>query len=154
MIKFFHKTNVLLTAKHQSFLKEPSTLITIYTDGASDGNPGKSGAGVVIKTDNNAIEYSIPLPTVSNHEAEFAAIVHALEICSQKFPGEILSFRTDSKIVVDTFEKDYTKNEQFVPFLKKIRNYKKYFPYIFMKWIPTEKNKHADQLAKKALQNA
>jgi len=126
-------------------------LIIIHTDGASSGNPGKSGAGIFINHNGVVIEKSIPLEIMSNHEAEFWAVIHALDICEEKFPREVLSFRTDSKIVVDTMEKDYTRNEAFLPLLEEIRKRSDSFPYIFIKWIPTEQNKHADQLAKRAL---
>lgn len=126
-------------------------MIIIYTDGASQGNPGISGAGIFIKDDKNIYEYSIPLGSMSNHEAEFHAVIHALKICEKYFSGRILSFRTDSQVVVDTVEKDYTNNNDFLPLLNEIRKHSKHFPYIFMKWIPANHNNHADQLAKSAL---
>lgn len=127
------------------------SLIIIYTDGASEGNPGRSSAGVVINHNGEVSEYSFSLGIMSNHEAEFWAVIYALDVCLKKFPGEILSFRTDSKIVVDTIEKDYTKNDKFLPLLEEIKERVQHFPYMFIKWIPTVQNKHADQLAKRAL---
>ncbi|MFB4472054.1 RNase H family protein, partial [Oceanobacillus caeni] len=90
-------------------------LIEIYTDGASSGNPGPSGAGIYIKANKKQYEYAIPLKDLSNHEAEFYAVIKALEICKNEFPGEILSFRSDSQIVVNTIDRDYTKNKTFLP---------------------------------------
>lgn len=126
-------------------------MIEVYTDGASSGNPGKSGAGIFIKANGKAYEYTIPLGVLSNHEAEFHAVIKALEICKASFPGEILSFRSDSQVVVNTIEKDYTKNKTFLPLLEKIREEAKDFPYFFIKWIPEKKNQHADRLARKAI---
>ncbi|WP_087972610.1 ribonuclease HI family protein [Oceanobacillus rekensis] len=127
-------------------------MIVVYTDGASKGNPGLSGAGIYIKTDGKSYEYSFPLGMLSNHEAEFHAIINALEICKESFPKEILSFRSDSKVVVDVIENDFTKNEVFLPLLEKIRKKSEGFPYFFIKWIPEKQNYHADLLAKKAIQ--
>lgn len=126
-------------------------MIIIYTDGASDGNPGKSSAGIFINNNGHVLEYTISLGIMSNHEAEFWAVIHALKICREEFPNNILSLRTDSKIVVDTIEKDYTKNEKFIPLLKIIRHLSEAFPYVFIKWIPAEQNRHADLLAKRVL---
>jgi len=127
-------------------------MIRVYTDGATSGNPGTSGVGIFIKSNGNTYDYSIPLDGVfSNHEAEFHAVIHALEICSKNFPDEILSFHSDSKIVVDTILKDYTKNEQFRPLLEQIREQATHFTYFFIKWIPEKNNKRADQLAKQAI---
>lgn len=127
-------------------------MIEIYTDGASSGNPGMSGAGIYIKAYGIDYSFAIPLGICTNHEAEFYAVIKALEICKDKFPGDILSFRSDSKIVVDTIEKDYTNNKAFQPLLEKIRQEGKSFPYIFIKWIPNRNNQQADQLAKQAIQ--
>lgn len=126
-------------------------MITVYTDGASSGNPGPSGAGIYIKYNDTYKAYHFPLGTMSNHEAEFMAIIHALTICKNEYSDEILAFRTDSKLVVETIEKDYTKNKMFIPFLKQIRELTEHFPYFFIKWIPHKENFHADQLARKAI---
>ncbi|MDY0406793.1 ribonuclease HI family protein [Virgibacillus sp. 179-BFC.A HS] len=127
-------------------------MIIVYTDGASKGNPGSSGAGIYIKANGEIFEYAIPLEKMSNHEAEFQAVIEALKICNEKFAGEILSFRSDSKVVVDTIENDRTKNQSFQPLLTKIREIAGSFPYFFIKWVPEKQNIHADQLAKKAIQ--
>jgi len=127
-------------------------MIIVYTDGASSGNPGPSGAGIYIKSGNTNYEYSIPLGILSNHEAEFHAIIKALELCKQLFPDEILSFRSDSKTVVDVIEKDFTKNQTFLPLLEKITKKANDFTYFFIKWIPEKQNYHADRLARKAIQ--
>jgi len=126
-------------------------LIEVYTDGASSGNPGLSGAGVYIIADGKIYTDAFPLGMLSNHEAEFQAVIKALEICKEHFPDEILSFRSDSQVVVDVIENNFTKNKQFQPLLKKINEEASHFPYFFIKWIPEKTNKHADQLAKKAV---
>lgn len=125
-------------------------MIEIYTDGASRGNPGPSGAGIYLKTAEGNEAYAIPLTTMTNHEAEFHAVLEALRICYEQFPGEILSFRSDSKIVVQAMENDYVKNELFQPLLAEIQKLKAAFPYVFIKWIPSNQNSNADRLAKQA----
>lgn len=126
-------------------------MIEVYTDGASRGNPGLSGAGGYIKEGSKQYEYTFPLGEISNHEAEFLAVIKALEICEATFPDQIISVRSDSKTVIDVIEKNFTKNERFLPFLEKIRKQVEMFPYAFFKWIPEKQNKHADRLAKKAI---
>ena len=126
-------------------------LIEVYTDGAAKGNPGPSGAGIYIKGAGTTYEYAFPLGIHSNHEAEFIAVVKALEICKEKFPGEILSFRSDSQVVVSVVDNDYTKNSTFLPYLEKIRELAASFPYFFIKWIPEKQNRNADRLARSAI---
>lgn len=127
-------------------------MIEVYTDGASIGNPGISGAGIFIKDNSQTYEYSIPLGHMTNHEAEFHAVIHALEICKEQFPDKILSFRTDSKVIVSLIEKNFTKNKTFQPLLEQIRAELDQLPLFFIKWIPSKDNTHADRLAKEALQ--
>ncbi|WP_226034738.1 ribonuclease HI family protein [Aquibacillus saliphilus] len=126
-------------------------MIEIYTDGAANGDPGLSGAGVYIKEGTTIHEYSFHLGMLSNHEAEFWAVIKGIEICKQKFPNEILSFRSDSKLVVDLFEKEHTKNVKFIPLLERIVKDSQQFPFFFIKWIPEKKNQHADRLARQAI---
>src|SRR5690625_5378957 len=92
----------------------------VYTDGASAGIPVISGACIYIKANNQTFEYSIPLEHMSNHEAEFHAVLHALKICLTNFPHEILSFRTDSNLVIVVVELNNTKNKTFRILLKQI----------------------------------
>jgi ribonuclease HI len=126
-------------------------LIEIYTDGASKGNPGESGIGIVLKNGPASDEYAYYIGEYSNHEAEFLAVIKGLELCKVKYPNEILSFRTDSQVVVDTVEKEFTKNKRFSPLLKKIIELSKDFPLFFIKWIPEKQNQQADRLARSAI---
>ncbi len=126
-------------------------MIEVYTDGAASGDPGLSGAGIFIKDGKKTYEYKFPLGSMSNHQAEFQAVIKGLEVCRDNFQDEILSFRSDSKLVVDVIEKDFTKNQTFLPYLQEIRNQVEAFPHFFIKWIPEKQNKHADKLARQAI---
>ncbi|MCF3942235.1 ribonuclease HI family protein [Oceanobacillus alkalisoli] len=126
-------------------------MIEVYTDAASKGNPGESGIGIVIKNGKDYEEYSYSIGIYSNHEAEFHAVIKAMELCMSHHPEEILSFRTDSKVVVDTVEKNHTKNKNFLPLLEKIQELSKQFPLFFIKWIPEKQNQRADRLARESI---
>lgn len=54
-------------------------MIEIYTDGACSGNPGPSGIGVVIITDNKYDEFGRYIGNATNNIAEVTAIKIALE---------------------------------------------------------------------------
>jgi ribonuclease HI len=132
---------------------EETRLIEVYIDGASAGNPGPSGAGIFIKGNGINQKYSIPLGTISNHEAEFQAFLHALKICLEhKFT--VVSFRTDSELVNRAVEKEFVKKEIFAPMLQEALQLSKQFDLFFMKWIPSRENKVADELARKAIQKS
>lgn|SRR5699024_6419326 len=127
-------------------------MIEVFTDGASQGNPGISGAGIYVKTDNGHYSYAIPLEEMTNHEAEFHAVIHALHICIETFADDIISIQSDSQLVVQAIENDYVRNEKYQPLLKQIREKIPYFSHLFAKWIPSKQNFHADRLAKQAIQ--
>lgn len=125
-------------------------MIEVYIDGASKGNPGPSGAGVFIKGIKEPVFLSIPLEAMSNHEAEFHALLIALEYCV-KNDLTMVSFRTDSKIVEQSIDKEYSKNEIFIPLLEKSLLLINQLDLFFIKWIPSNLNKVADELARKAI---
>lgn len=131
-------------------LLEESTLIEVYIDGASAGNPGPSGAGIFIKGHGSAEKYSIPLGIMSNHTAEYHALIKALEICLEK-NYRVVSFRTDSELVNRAVEKEFAKNKQFAPLLDEALTLIKQLDLFFMKWIPGTENKSADELARLAI---
>jgi len=74
----------------------------IYTDGASRGNPGKSGAGGIIKNENGEIIDSISeyLGIQTNNYAEYKALeltlLRAIELGVRK-----VDVYLDSKLVVE-----------------------------------------------------
>lgn len=129
---------------------EEFPLIEVYIDGASAGNPGPSGAGILIKGAGVHEKYSIPLGIMSNHEAEFHALIKALEICIDRhYP--VVSFRTDSELVSRAVEKEFAKNKLFAPLLTNALQLSRKFELFFIKWIPSSENRTADQLAREAI---
>ena len=57
----------------------PKNAVVIYTDGASSGNPGPAGAGVVLKFGHTVKELSAYLGEATNNIAELTAIQMALQ---------------------------------------------------------------------------
>lgn len=125
-------------------------MIEVYIDGASAGNPGPSGAGIFIKGNGHVLKYSIPLGVMSNHEAEYHALIEALKICKQQ-NFSVVSFRTDSELVNRAIEKEFAKNKTFAPLLEEALTLSKEFTLFFMKWIPSSENKVADELSRAAI---
>jgi ribonuclease HI len=125
-------------------------MIEVYIDGATAGNPGPSGAGIFIKGNGLNERFSIPLGIMSNHEAEYHALILALEICLEK-DFRIVSFRTDSELVNRAIEKEFAKNKSFAPLLEKALRLSNQLDLFFMKWIPSNQNKVADELARLAI---
>lgn len=125
-------------------------MLEIFIDAASKGNPGPSGGGIVIKKQGKIEEHAFFLGIMNNHEAEFKILHKALEICRKKDDSTVW-LKTDSKIVCDSVEKRYVKNEKFQPYLEKCLAIIDTFDLFFIKWIPERENQHADRLARQAI---
>jgi ribonuclease HI len=125
-------------------------LIEVYIDGATKGNPGPSGAGIFIKGNGTAVQLAVPLGIMTNHEAEYHSLLEALKYClAQGY--KTVSFRTDSQLVERAVEKQYVKNKAFSPLLEEALQLIAEFDLFFIKWIPSNQNKVADELARKAI---
>ncbi|PAQ13402.1 ribonuclease HI [Bacillaceae bacterium SAOS 7] len=124
-------------------------MVELYTDGASTGDPGWAGAGIFIKRDGNVDRHKIPLGWCDTHEAEFLAVLKALELV-QAHQSELISLRSDSQTVVHAIEKEYIHKEKYKPLLQQILELTKDYPLFFVKWIPRKENR-ADGLAREAI---
>jgi ribonuclease HI len=114
--------------------------ITIYTDGASRGNPGPGGYGVVMISGRHRLEKSEGYKLTTNNRMELMAVIAGLE--ALKKPGSNVTVYTDSKYVVDSVEKKWVlgwekkgfKNKKnpdlWMRFLKVYRNHNVRFIWI------------------------
>ena len=80
-------------------------MITIYTDGAARGNPGKGGYGIVMMYNQHVKELSQGFRYTTNNRMELLSVIVALETL-KKENMEVTIF-TDSKYVVDAIEKNW-----------------------------------------------
>ncbi|OTP11931.1 ribonuclease HI [Enterococcus sp. 10A9_DIV0425] len=127
-------------------------MLKVYIDASTKGNPGPSGGGIVIVTDQQQEQLAIPLSYGTNHQAEFEIFVKTLEILkNKKVMEETILCYSDSKTLVSTIDKNYTSNKDFIPYLLKIQTLLKDFSLLILQWIPESKNKGADNLARQAL---
>ena len=125
-------------------------MLEIYIDAASAGNPGPSGIGIYIKGEGHQLKISEYIGEANNHIAEFSALVRGLEE-AVKLESQLVSMRSDSKIVVSSIEKEYVKNEEYKPYLDRALQLIENIDLFFIKWIPDNQNKAADALAREAI---
>jgi len=85
-----------------------STQITIYTDGASRGNPGPGGYGTVLISGKYRKELSEGYRLTTNNRMELLAVIKGLEVLKNK--GSNVTVYSDSKYVVDAVEKKWVFN--------------------------------------------
>ena len=79
--------------------------VTIYTDGAAQGNPGRGGYGVVLMSGPHRKELSAGFRLTTNNRMELMAACVALE--ALKFEGSDVTIYSDSKYVVDAVSKGW-----------------------------------------------
>ncbi|MBO1911067.1 reverse transcriptase-like protein [Sporosarcina sp. 6E9] len=125
-------------------------MIELYTDGASAGNPGKSGIGVFIKGEGHLIKISESIEPTNNHTAEFLALLRGVKEVAKISQG-IVSVRSDSQAVVTAVEREFVKNEAHKLILSEIIELTRSFEFFFIKWIPSIENKTADALAREGI---
>ena len=130
--------------------------ITVYTDGAAKGNPGKGGYGIVMISGNLKKEFSQGYLMTTNNRMELLAVIIALEKI-KKTNSEVVVY-SDSKYVVDSIEKKWvfsweTKNfnkkknpDLWIRFLKVFR--KHFVKFVWIKGHDNNKyNERCDYLA-------
>ncbi|MES2836249.1 MAG: ribonuclease HI [Bacteroidota bacterium] len=77
-------------------------MISIYTDGASRGNPGPGGYGIVMLAGQHRKEMSEGFRLTTNNRMELMSVIVALETI--KKDGNHVTVFSDSKYVVDSVE--------------------------------------------------
>jgi ribonuclease HI len=91
--------------------------ITIYTDGASRGNPGPGGYGVVMKAGPHRKELAEGFRLTTNNRMELLSVIVALENL-KNVPSQAVVY-SDSKYVVDAVEKRWVFGWEQKGFAKK-----------------------------------
>ena len=78
-------------------------MIEIFTDGASSGNPGPGGYGVILRSGKHYKELSEGFRKTTNNRMELLAVIKGLE--ALKNLKEDVTIYSDSKYVIDSIEK-------------------------------------------------
>jgi ribonuclease HI len=126
--------------------------LVMYTDGASRGNPGPAGIGIVIyDSDNRQVgKVSAPIGVQTNNFAEYTALIRALRI-GRYFRARMLKIRTDSELVVKQIKGEYKVNHENIKGLyAEAMRLKKGFASCRIEHVTRNLNDKADFLAKKA----
>lgn len=78
-------------------------MIEIFTDGASSGNPGPGGYGVILRSGKHYKELSEGFRKTTNNRMELLAVIKGLE--ALKSLNQSVTIYSDSKYVIDAIEK-------------------------------------------------
>lgn len=124
-----------------------------FSDGGARGNPGPAGVGAVLFNEKNEIveELSFYLGETTNNQAEYRALIMALEKAKALGATEMECY-LDSELVVKQLNREYkVKNQDLAPLFLKIHNISLGFKKITFTHVPREKNSIADGLANQAM---
>eukprot|EP00252_Welwitschia_mirabilis_P013034 TRINITY_DN2880_c0_g1_i1.p1 TRINITY_DN2880_c0_g1~~TRINITY_DN2880_c0_g1_i1.p1 ORF type:complete len:340 (-),score=74.72 TRINITY_DN2880_c0_g1_i1:625-1644(-) len=122
-------------------------------DGASKGNPGMSGAGIVLRQGQSVIcKVGESLGTATNNTAEYRALILGLRTALEKGISHI-DVEGDSILVVNQVEGTWkVKHEGLIELHKEANRLKHRFKYFRIKHVLRELNSDADSVATRAIQ--
>ena len=139
----------------RSKAKKFDTLI-INIDGASRGNPGKSGIGVAIFDKNlkpvkEVCEY---IGAATNNVSEYKALILGVKEAIKFHPQETL-FKSDSELLVKQIKGEYrVKNPHLMYLFSDVQGLLKKLPKWRIEHIPREENRRADMLANQGIESS
>ncbi len=125
--------------------------IRAWIDGASRGNPGEAGFGVVAHEDGAVEEIAGFLGRTTNNVAEYAALVAALTFARRR-RAERLQLFSDSQLLVRQLNGAYkVRAPHLVPIFLKVLELRRGIPRSDIEHVPRERNRQADALANRAI---
>jgi ribonuclease HI len=129
--------------------------LEIYIDGASKGNPGHSGVGIVIYRDGLRIKnVSNYIGKATNNIAEYTAFIYALEE-ALLLKARSLKINTDSQLLARQLNKIYkVKHAGIINLYNRAVHLMTGFEKVLVNHIPREENGLADKLATEAIKAA
>jgi ribonuclease HI len=129
--------------------------LEIYIDGASKGNPGPSGIGIIIIKDGSVIrEISRYIGPATNNIAEYSALICALQE-GLLLKADALRIKSDSELLCRQLNRDYkVKSANIIGLYTQALRLLSGFKEVSIKHIPREQNSSADRLATQAVKDA
>lgn len=141
------------TRNNRGKLETREISASLYCDGASRGNPGPSGAGVVLldHNDDQILQLSCFLDSGTNNEAEYQALIRGLEAAGELGLSSLRIF-SDSELVVKQLRGEYKVRNPRLQFLydKTMSRLKQFDGYAIFH-VGRELNQQADRLANDAI---
>jgi ribonuclease HI len=128
--------------------------LTIYTDGASRGNPGAAAFAYIISRDGHPpIEHAERLPDTTNNQAEYTALVEALRKAAELGATGKVRIHSDSELMVKQMRGEYrVKDEGLRGLYDEARELAAQLPGgVTYTHVRRAQNKRADELCNLAL---
>ena len=127
--------------------------LTLFTDGASRGNPGDAAAGFTIQdhTGEERTGGGRYLGKATNNAAEYQALILGLQH-SLSFAPKALAIHLDSELIVKQIQGHYkVRHPDLIPLFTEVKRLLAQLPSWTVGHVPRSRNKRADQLANMAI---
>lgn len=127
--------------------------LRLHVDGASRGNPGEAGFGVHVTAADGREVASLfgYLGKATNNVAEYQALLHGLRFAIARGATAVEVF-SDSELLVRQLEGRYrVKNAGLVPLHREAQGLLARFARARVSHVPRERNREADALANRAV---
>ncbi|GLY97665.1 bifunctional RNase H/acid phosphatase [Actinoplanes sp. NBRC 103695] len=131
--------------------------VVVEADGGSRGNPGPAGYGAVVRaadTGEVLLERYSSLGVATNNVAEYSGLIAGLAAAAELNASRV-DVRMDSKLVVEQMAGRWQiKNPGLRPLAAEAVQLAGRFAEVTYDWIPRERNRAADALANRAMDEA
>jgi ribonuclease HI len=134
-------------------LPVPKKRLIVYIDGASRGNPGPAGVGVIIYDKKKRLvdELCEYIGRTTNNVAEYQALLKALER-ARSLGAETLTIYSDCELLVKQMAGEYrVKDKTLKNLYQRARENLRNFQRVDIKYITRKRNKRADRLANRGI---
>ena len=128
--------------------------LRLHVDGASRGNPGEAGFGIHVTDAVSGGEIASLfgyIGTATNNVAEYQALLHGLRFALARGAGSV-EVCSDSELLVRQLEGRYrVKNPGLLPLHREAQSLLARFTKATVAHVPRERNREADALANRAV---
>lgn len=125
-----------------------------FTDGASRGNPGDSGIGVLMKDPEGKVLVSLSdfIGTATNNVAEYTALITCLQLAAETNCTRLI-VHSDSELMVRQVQGTYrVKDAGLKPLFARVRELLDAAPFaVEFRHVAREENAGADDLANRGI---
>ncbi|MSR31504.1 MAG: ribonuclease HI family protein [Gemmataceae bacterium] len=128
--------------------------LEIHTDGASRGNPGDASFAFLVRKNGSILKEDYGcLGTLTNNQAEYTALVRALDFILKVYPKENVLIHSDSELMVKQVNGEYrVKSGDLKPLFEEAKELiGKIEGTVRLVHVRREANKDADALCNRAL---
>lgn len=135
-------------------------ILKVFTDGASKGNPGKAGIGILINNENDeeVLTHYEYIGETTNNVAEYKAFMKSLDLIRSLNGNpngniERIEFHADSELLVKQLNGQYkVKDAKLSVLYNETKNILSGLNILYkITYIPRTNNKTADKLANEAI---